>query len=243
MDYQKIYNQIIERAKNRTLDGYKEKHHIIPKCMGGDNGLKNLIELTAREHFICHKILVRIYPNNKKLKWALYQMSRFKKYSSNRDYENARKEISLLKQKSILQYDLNGNFIKEWNSGKEAAKINNFNPVNICSCLNGKGKSAHGFIWILKGKNIKNKINIKNFTRKTHKKRSPNKNKKYGDTKKVIQFDKNYNEINRFNSMIEAYQKTNIRPDSISACCRKLQKSAGGYIWEYNLSTFPIYTK
>jgi hypothetical protein len=35
MNYQKIYNQIIERAQNRILEGYVEKHHIIPKCLGG----------------------------------------------------------------------------------------------------------------------------------------------------------------------------------------------------------------
>ena len=35
MNYQKIYNQIIERAKTRQLEGYKEKHHILPRCMGG----------------------------------------------------------------------------------------------------------------------------------------------------------------------------------------------------------------
>ena len=52
MNYQRIYDQIINRAKERTLEGYKEKHHIIPKCMGGSNEKQNLIELTAKEHFI-----------------------------------------------------------------------------------------------------------------------------------------------------------------------------------------------
>jgi len=54
MNYQKIYDQIIERAKNRKLEGYKEKHHIIPKCLGGPDNKENLVELTAREHFLCH---------------------------------------------------------------------------------------------------------------------------------------------------------------------------------------------
>ena len=54
MNYEKIYNQIIERAKNRVLEGYGEKHHIIPKCMGGKNNLDNLVNLTAREHFLSH---------------------------------------------------------------------------------------------------------------------------------------------------------------------------------------------
>ena len=51
MDYKKIHDKIIERAKNRKLEGYVEKHHIIPKCMNGTNEPNNLVDLTAREHF------------------------------------------------------------------------------------------------------------------------------------------------------------------------------------------------
>ena len=63
MEYTRIYNQLIERAQNRTLEGYVEKHHIIPKCLGGSNNKENLVELTAREHFLCHKLLTKIYPS------------------------------------------------------------------------------------------------------------------------------------------------------------------------------------
>lgn len=58
--YTKIYYQIVDRAKSRTLDGYKEKHHIIPKSFGGSDKKENLVELTAREHFICHWLLTRM---------------------------------------------------------------------------------------------------------------------------------------------------------------------------------------
>jgi hypothetical protein len=74
MNYQKVYNQIIERAKTRQLKGYTEKHHIIPKCLGGNNDKKNLVELTAREHFICHRLLCELYPDNEKLKYCLWLM-------------------------------------------------------------------------------------------------------------------------------------------------------------------------
>jgi len=37
VNYQNIHDAIIERAKTRTLEGYGEKHHIIPKSMGGSN--------------------------------------------------------------------------------------------------------------------------------------------------------------------------------------------------------------
>jgi group I intron endonuclease len=47
----------------------------------------------------------------------------------------------------IIQYDMNGNFIKEWNSSKEAAKFYNKNPTCISHCIRGKVKSSIGFIW------------------------------------------------------------------------------------------------
>ncbi len=61
MNYQKIHDAIIERAKTRTLEGYGEKHHIHPKAFGGSNAKSNLVKLTAREHFIIHHLLWRIH--------------------------------------------------------------------------------------------------------------------------------------------------------------------------------------
>jgi hypothetical protein len=99
MNYEKIYNQIIDRAKARKLEGYKEKHHIIPKCMKGSNNKDNLAELTAKEHFICHRLLVEIYPNNKKLIFALWGMCNQNKDGnrykvSSRSYSQARIKFS-----------------------------------------------------------------------------------------------------------------------------------------------------
>jgi hypothetical protein len=78
MNYQRIYDQIIDRAKQRELGGYKESHHILPKCLGGSNSKENLVELTAREHFICHWILYRIYPKSTKLALAFKMISTMK---------------------------------------------------------------------------------------------------------------------------------------------------------------------
>tara|TARA_R110000822_G_scaffold53272_1_gene137510 strand:- start:288 stop:1106 length:819 start_codon:yes stop_codon:yes gene_type:complete len=75
MNYQLIHNQIIERAQNRILEGYSENHHIIPKSMGGTDKKENLVSLTAREHFIIHKLLTIIYPSDSKLHWAAFMMA------------------------------------------------------------------------------------------------------------------------------------------------------------------------
>jgi len=43
MLYSKIYESIIERAKIRVLTEYSEKHHILPKCLGGNDDPDNLV--------------------------------------------------------------------------------------------------------------------------------------------------------------------------------------------------------
>ena len=87
MNYQRIYDQIIDRGRVRKLKGYKEKHHIVPKCLGGSNSRSNLVELTAREHFLCHWLLTRIYPADSKLAYAFWFMSHQKTSSQERFYK------------------------------------------------------------------------------------------------------------------------------------------------------------
>lgn len=77
MNYLKVYKSIIDNAKLRGLNkkklsGYYEIHHILPKCEGGLDDRENLVLLTAREHFVCHKLLVEIYPENKGLLLAVW---------------------------------------------------------------------------------------------------------------------------------------------------------------------------
>lgn len=74
MNYEKHYENLILKAKNRKLEGYCEIHHILPKCLGGNNKKENLIKLTAREHFIAHLLLIKIYPKNYSLIKALNMM-------------------------------------------------------------------------------------------------------------------------------------------------------------------------
>ncbi len=62
MDYKRIYKELIEYAKRpRELNGYTETHHIIPRCLLLDDSKSNLVTLTAREHFIAHWLLTKIY--------------------------------------------------------------------------------------------------------------------------------------------------------------------------------------
>lgn len=77
MDYKFIYDCLIERAQLRSLlpGAYFEKHHILPRCIGGTDNASNLVDLTPEEHFLAHQLLVKIYPTNNSLKHAARMMT------------------------------------------------------------------------------------------------------------------------------------------------------------------------
>jgi len=105
MNYQKIYDNLIERGKTRglnkkKLDYYTEQHHILPKCMNGDNNKDNLVLLTAEEHFVAHQLLVKIYPNNENLIFACQLMTIG--IPEIREYRSKNKFYSWIKNKSAF---------------------------------------------------------------------------------------------------------------------------------------------
>jgi len=87
MNHKKVYDSLIEKAKNRHLDEYCEQHHIIPRCMGGTDDKCNLVNLTAREHFLAHYLLAKMHGGDN-WKPLLYW-----KEQNSRLYEIARKEV------------------------------------------------------------------------------------------------------------------------------------------------------
>ncbi|QCW19198.1 hypothetical protein FFZ30_0068 [Salmonella phage DaR-2019a] len=102
MNYELIYNAIIKKAHSERgvpLTYYKcqgkgyERHHIIPVCLGGDKiSGDNIALLTPREHYIAHKLLVKMYPNNHKLWFAWHRLAHdgLDRKISSRDYEKVR---------------------------------------------------------------------------------------------------------------------------------------------------------
>jgi len=105
MNYRKIYDDLIQSAQLRPdiafLNGYIERHHIKPRCLGGNNKKENLVKLTAREHFIAHWLLYRIYPENNKLALAFNMMrisSSHGRYYNSRGFAIAKKAMSNAKK-------------------------------------------------------------------------------------------------------------------------------------------------
>ena len=112
MNYQKIYDCIILNAKCKKYDDYIERHHILPKCLGGNNSSKNIIKFSAREHYICHWLLTKIYkdtPQYSKLLTAFMRMhcvgDTQKRYINSRAYDTLKKEYSRVKSTLVLGKD------------------------------------------------------------------------------------------------------------------------------------------
>jgi len=101
MNYKKLYILLMKsgfKEKPPREEIYTEEHHKKPKCMGGKNEKQNYVYLTARKHFMAHKLLIKIYPDNRNLKFALHRMvfgNQSKMLNLNsRDYELARRMLS-----------------------------------------------------------------------------------------------------------------------------------------------------
>jgi hypothetical protein len=101
--YTKWYNQIIENAKSRDLTGYRESHHIIPKSFGGSDDPVNIVDLTAREHFICHLLLLKMVesPLQYKMHKAVNMMAnlvgpgQYRYRTTSRIYEILKKSVEV----------------------------------------------------------------------------------------------------------------------------------------------------
>jgi hypothetical protein len=78
MNYQRHYDTLIERARHRQVVGYVEHHHVVPRCMGGNDEKTNIVPLTPEEHFVAHQLLTKMYPDNKKLIFAAWGMTQGK---------------------------------------------------------------------------------------------------------------------------------------------------------------------
>ena len=100
MNYKQIYNQLISKRQQETppKNCYTETHHILPRCLGGTNEQTNLVKLTAREHYIAHLLLAKIYNTYGMYAAVIYmQTGRLKnrkfKFNS-RLYQKIREELA-----------------------------------------------------------------------------------------------------------------------------------------------------
>lgn len=123
-------------------------------------------------------------------------------------WENSLNKPSVLRK--VEQYDLDGKYIKTYNSIAEAKKSTN--AAKISMVANGERKSSGGYIW---------KWAEDFIPRDT------------GKNKKVAQYDLNNNLINTYKSITIAAKETSSSRTGISACCKNKQLTCNNFIWKY----------
>jgi hypothetical protein len=92
VNYSAHYDRLIYRARIRVLTGYRERHHVIPRCIGGGNEKENIVELTAEEHFLAHQLLSKMHPTSHGLAWAAVNMAR--RAHCNKAYGRLRRKLA-----------------------------------------------------------------------------------------------------------------------------------------------------
>ena len=114
LTYEEFINNILEtRGRFACGDEYHERHHIVPRCMGGGNEDKNLIDLFAIEHFIAHKLLAEENPNEDTLLYAWWCMSVNTNEHTKERYQLTAEEYEEVRTKFASLMSGNGN--KMWN--------------------------------------------------------------------------------------------------------------------------------
>lgn len=123
------------------------------------------------------------------------------------------KNKNIQRQKKVYQFSKDMKLIAEWDNLGTVESILGYNRSSISNCCNCKIKTAYGYVWRYED-TIDNKISLTS-----------------AQAKKVIQMDKQYNIVNKYNSLSDAQKVTNL--GNISECCNGRRKTAGGYIWVY----------
>jgi hypothetical protein len=140
--YYNIYYNIINKAISRNFRsrkeakkilGYVEQHHVLPRSLGGDDSRNNTVYLTAREHFICHLLLVRMttYPEKRSMIFALQNFIHRKKDKLN-DYKINSHRYALLRELASKEMSKLHKGKTSWNKGlKQDEKSNKKRSLSL----------------------------------------------------------------------------------------------------------------
>lgn len=169
MNYRHIYMKIITKAKEEMCQGirvknngnYYERHHILPKSLFPlwVKRKSNIVLLTAREHFFCHQLLDKIYPNSKMFigLWRLSNDNKHK-YLSSKEYERLKQKYSKfmselhkgkkfseehkirLRKKAIGRV-LDEDTCKKISESKKGKKLSETHRANVIKALIGRKHS------------------------------------------------------------------------------------------------------
>ncbi len=116
----------------------------------------------------------------------------------------------------IYQYDLQGNFIKKWNSYKEIERTLGFDSALIGKCVSKKRTSAYEYQWTNYYQEKINKYNTKSS----------------GKPKSIIQYDLQGCKIAEYESIAQAARAVHGDASLLRRVCKDFSKTAYGYKWQ-----------
>ena len=125
MNYLKAYeNLIIKHGSKQKPEGYSERHHILPKCMGGSDDEDNLVYLSARAHYLAHGLLFCHYKTEKLARAWFGMCDIYRKPERKitaRQYEMAKKAFSEYNHMKLPEYRkiASDNAKEQWKSKRE----------------------------------------------------------------------------------------------------------------------------
>lgn len=217
MTYHNFIQQCFQRQLPDTI--YTERHHILPRCMGGTNDKNNIIRLTHQEHYEAHKLLALEYPTNEKLQYAWWNMSvRHNKYQeeifvSADDYARARELHAHMTSKQFKGTKQSVEHIQKRTEKQRGLHRTEETRKKLSESLKGKlcGEKNPMYNRPLIGQSLQNMIE--------HQPHS----------KKVLCIDTGI----EYRSVSAAHKATGCDRKSIDYCCKGIYKQANGYHWKY----------
>ena len=259
-NYCKLVDNALKRGLNKSnLSGYYEKHHILPRCLGGENENYNYVLFTSLEHIVAHILLYYIYDDNLKIIYSADCMLTLKSYSTI-DREKSISKIDLkliselrekrlsIRKKKIICYFINDRndleILSIYNSISSTADYG-LCPSVVGEAVRSETRKAGGYNWdyldnfaikypeLLENFISNNTILTKNikFSTKNYNKCIAESRKKFGNA--VVCFNPKTFEVLWIYDFIQDAKKDGFSEVSISRALNNPQKrnTIAGYGW------------
>jgi hypothetical protein len=249
-EYLEDYCMIVDYAllrglEKKNINFYTEKHHILPRCMEGEDSDYNYVLLTFLEHLIIHILLYRIYPENTRIATAAVCMTNS---TSRSDLNNKLKQqvldnlLNVLNElriafrsnfkKSVVCFDKDFNVAKVYEFQSDVV-LDGFQNSKVSNVISGKRKITGGYYWDYLSNFEKNHSHkLVEYYNKLDKGYTPNISP-IKIERRIICLDEN-NNILKIYKNINSTRSDGFDPKLISAALSlKKQKSSGGYYWKF----------
>lgn len=194
---------------------------------------ENAIKKYGWEH-IKHEIIANCLSKQEAREMEKFFIQVFKSYDSRYGYNKTMggETCAIIIERSVIQYDLEGNYIQRYQSLTEASLMSNTSISRISDCANGKRFSSNGYIWLFEDDSEKQK----HLKEKVNEKRHPSLmcGGANHQARPIEQYDLDGKYMATYPSAQTAADKLGIDYSSIKSAANKKKKkhvSSGGYIW------------